>query len=79
MNPINRKKIATVCIVMATFLNPAGYDVLVSMVMNLTGSYWTTMGIFYVLSFLFFILYFKLSNVNPVSWFISIIKRLLRK
>lgn len=76
MNLMNRKNIATLSLVMATFLNPLGYDILVDAVMCLTGSYWSTMRIFYVSSFLFFILYFKLSGVNPIRELINFIKNI---
>ena len=76
MTMMNRKNIATFCLVLATFLNPIGFDIAVDMVMRLTGSYWTTIGVFYCLSFLFFILYFKLSGTNPIGWISGLIKRL---
>jgi hypothetical protein len=36
------------------------------MLLDLTGSYWTTIGIFYLVSVLFFGLSFYYSRVNPL-------------
>ena len=72
---MNRKNIATLFLVIATFLNPLGFDVAVAGVMRLTGSYWTTIGIFYVLSLLCFILYFKLSGINPIRKIINFFRK----
>lgn len=64
---IKRRKIATLCLMMAMFLNPLGFDVMFAMILELTGSYWTTTGIFYLLSLSFFGLYFYLVDVNPLK------------
>jgi hypothetical protein len=48
------------------FFNPFGYDILMKMLLDLTGSYWTTIGIFYLVAVLFFGLSFYYSRVNPV-------------
>lgn len=64
---INRKVLGTVCLVLATFLNPFGFDILVYKLTTLTNDYWTTMHILYVFSALFFglsFLSFKLNNIN---------------
>ena len=53
-----KRKIATLCLMIAMFLNPLGFDVMFAMILELTGSYWTTTGIFYLLSLSFFGLYF---------------------
>lgn len=67
MTPINRRKIATISLVLAMFFNPLGFDALFKLVMNLTGSYWITDLIFYLTSALFLGLYFFLINLNPVT------------
>jgi hypothetical protein len=61
----NKRKIATLCLMIAMFLNPIGFDVAFAMVMKMTGSYWITTAIFYLLSALFFGVYFYLVKVNP--------------
>ena len=72
---MNRENISTAVLVLATFLNPLGFDIAVDLVMRLTGSYWTTMFIFYIMSFLLFILYFKLSGKNPILFLKNIFYR----
>ena len=57
---IVRENLASVFLVIATFLNPLGFDVAFYSVMKLTGSYWITTGIFYLGSACFFGLYFWL-------------------
>jgi len=64
---IRKRKIATLCLMIAMFLNPLGFDVMFAMILELTGSYWTTTGIFYLLSLSFFGLYFYLVDVNPLK------------
>lgn len=59
-----RKKIATLCLMMAMFLNPIGYDIAVAGIMDLTGSYWITMLLFYFGSAVFFGLYFWLADIS---------------
>lgn len=49
------------------FFNPLGFDVLFKLVLDLTGSYWVTTGIFYSVAALFFGLYFYFSRTNPVA------------
>ena len=51
---------ATVCLMLATFFNPFGFDALFALIMKWTGSYWITDAIFYCLSACFFGLYFYL-------------------
>jgi hypothetical protein len=67
MNEELRKKIGTFCLVIATFLNPFGYDLLVYRLTQLTDNYWTTMHILYVLAALFFILFFICYRINPLT------------
>ena len=62
-NFLKRKKaLKTFTLVLATFFNPLGFDVLFAAVMNWTGSYWVTDVIFYCLSALFFGVYWWLSR-----------------
>lgn len=60
-----KNRIATVCLVLATFFNPLGFDALFALIMKWTGSYWITDLIFYLLSALFFGLYFLFSKTKP--------------
>jgi hypothetical protein len=57
---IIKKNRATAALVIATFLNPLGFDAAFYTVMQWTNSYWMTSGIFYLGSASFFGLYFYL-------------------
>lgn len=46
----------TICLMIATFLNPFGFDILVYKMTELTNDYWTTMSVLYLLAFLSFCL-----------------------
>lgn len=62
---VNRKVVGTVCLMIATFLNPLGFDILVYKLMQLTNDYWNTMYILYGLAFVFFLfshLFFRLKK-----------------
>jgi hypothetical protein len=47
-----RKKMATISLMIATFLNPFGFDILVYKLTQLTNDYWNTMYVLYGLAFL---------------------------
>ena len=49
---VTRKAMATVCLMIATFLNPFGFDILVYKLTQLTNDYWNTMYVLYLLAFL---------------------------
>jgi len=66
---INRNKTATLFLFLGTFFNPLGYDALLKWLMDVTGSYWFSISIFYLLSALCFISYFLLVKVNPLKLF----------
>jgi hypothetical protein len=51
---INRKMLGTVCLAIATFLNPFGFDILVYKLTQLTNDYWSTMYVLYASAALFF-------------------------
>jgi hypothetical protein len=60
-----RKKMATASLMMATFLNPFGFDILVYKITQLTNDYWNTMYVLYGLAFLSLslsYLFFKLNK-----------------
>ena len=62
MNVVNRKTLGTVCLAIATFLNPFGFDILVFKLTQLTNDYWSTMFVLYGFSALLFglsFLFFK--------------------
>lgn len=65
----------TVCLMIATFLNPFGYDILVYKLTQLTNDYWGTMYVLYGLAFLLFLLsypFFKLGKRTIGNWLISL-------
>ena len=66
MTENTRRKLGTASLVIASFLNPFGYDLLVYKLTQLTKDYWTTMHILYVFAALFFILFFVLYKINPL-------------
>jgi hypothetical protein len=57
-----KRRLASICLILATFFNPFGFDILFAALMKWTHSYWHTVAIFYFLSGLFFGLYFFLSS-----------------
>jgi hypothetical protein len=74
-----RKNMGIIFLMIATFLNPLGYDVVFAEVMKLTGDYWTTTYIFYVLAFLSFLLSFSLLKVNPIKRMRERLRNLFKK
>ena len=60
-----RKKMATASLMVATFLNPFGFDILVYKMTQLTNDYWNTIYVLYGLAFLSLslsYLFFKLNK-----------------
>lgn len=77
---VNRKKIATLVLMTAMFLNPLGYDALFYMVLKATGnSYVITTSIFYLLSLSLFGLYCYLIKSNPFTWIKKQFKNLIER
>jgi len=72
---INRKRLATTALILCMFFNPLGFDVLFKATMQLTGSYWITDIVFYLISLLFLGLYFYLSSINPLKHLKNKIKK----
>lgn len=62
VNQKRRKRIASLCLILATFFNPFGFDILFATIMKWTNSYWHTVLIFYFLSGVFFGFYFFFSR-----------------
>ena len=72
---IGRKALGTVCLVIATFLNPFGFDILVYKLTQLTNDYWNTMFILYGLASVSFLLsyaFFRLKNLKLGNALIAI-------
>ncbi len=59
------QKMATLCLGLCLFFNPAGFDILFKTILDATGSYWITTGIFYLVAASFLGLYFYFSRLNP--------------
>ena len=60
-----KRKMATISLMIATFLNPFGFDILVYKITQLTNEYWHTMYVLYGLAFLSLslsYLFFKLNK-----------------
>ena len=69
MKYLNKEKLATLFIFLGTFFNPLGYDALLKFLIDMTGSYWFSISIFYLLSASCYILYFFFAKVNPLNLF----------
>lgn len=54
-----------ILLMLAMFFNPFGFDALFALVMEWTGSYWTTDLVFYAVSAAFFGLYFLHVKIYP--------------
>ena len=74
-----RKSIGTICLMAGMFFNPLGYAEIFALVMKISGDYWTTAYIFYVLAFLFFSLSIVLLKVNPIKRIIEKIRNYSKK
>ena len=79
LNEKRRKNLAIPVLMLATFFNPLGFDILFKMTLDWTGSYWLTTGIFYLVSASLFGVYFWLSGKKPITYLISILKSKLFK
>lgn len=66
MQKKKRERLATACLIIATFLNPFGFDAVQSTLIRLTGSYWSANLVMYFLAGCFFGLYFLFSGNNPI-------------
>jgi hypothetical protein len=65
----------TVCLMIATFLNPFGFDILVYKLTQLTNDYWHTMYVLYAFAVLFFgvsYIFFKAGKVVIGNWLMTI-------
>ena len=64
---LDKKTIGDILITLALFLNPFGYDIIVYIINTLTGSYWMTMSIMYMLSISFYSLFIYFSDFNIIT------------
>ena len=62
-----RKKMATASLMMATFLNPFGFDILVYKLTQLTNDYWNTMYVLYGLALLALSLSYYFFKTNKIA------------
>ena len=76
MAPDRKRQIGTLSLMMSAFFCPLGFDAAFYMVMQLTGSYGITTGIFYLASALFFTLSCVLLNLNPFTLTRDFMKRM---
>jgi hypothetical protein len=73
------KKLATVCLMIAMFFNPMGYDAIMKMLLDGGMSYWNVILLFYLLSAFFFGLFFFFSKTNPLRYIITKLKQVIRR
>jgi hypothetical protein len=64
---------------LSMFFLPLGYDALFLLIMKLTGSYWITDLIFYLISASFLGCYFYFSKINPFDHFKNKVEKLKNK
>lgn len=75
MRVATRKKIGTICLAVASFLNPFGFDILVYKLTQLTNDYWSTMYALYAsaaLLFGFSYLSFKRGKKTLGNWLLTL-------
>ena len=63
---MRKQKLATLCLMIALFLNPFGFDAIQLSLIQLTGSLLRANFVMYCLAAFFFGLYFYFSGNNPV-------------
>jgi hypothetical protein len=64
-NVLRHTTTRNILLMLAMFFNPFGFDALFALVMECTGSYWTTDIVFYGVSGLFFGLYYLHTKYYP--------------
>jgi hypothetical protein len=70
-----KKRLATLFLIIGTFLNPFGFDVVQISLIKLTGSLWKANLVLYCLAGFCFGCYFLFSGNNPIKNIISFYKR----
>lgn len=68
-------KIGNIALTLGLFLNPFGYDIVVYLLTLLTGDYWFTMCIMYMLALLFFSVFMVCYNINPIKKINNFLKK----
>jgi len=79
MQKSTRERLATLSLVVATFLNPLGFDAVQLSLIRLTGSYWRANLSMYFLALSFFGLYFYLSCNNPLGFVSDAVTKVFKK
>ena len=69
----NRRKLATISLVLGTFFNPFGFDAIQLILIKLTGSLYGANLVLYFLAGSCFGLYFLLSGNNPFKELIDVV------
>jgi hypothetical protein len=64
MSVVTNHRLAALCLMAGTFFLPFGYDVAFKVIFDLTGSYWTTTFVFYLISASFFGLSFYFTRCS---------------
>jgi hypothetical protein len=72
---LRRRLIGNWLLTIALFLNPLGYDIFVYCVTLITNDYWMTIGFMYTLTGIFFALFLRFYDINPVKVFIEHTKK----
>jgi hypothetical protein len=79
MQKSTRERLATLSLVVATFLNPLGFDAVQLSLIKLTGSYSRANLSMYFLALSFFGLYFYLSRSNPFGFVADAMGRMCQR
>ena len=69
MNEKRKKRnlvLAKLSLFFCLFFNPCGYDAIFKMVLDMTGDYWNTVRIFYLVAASFLGLHFYFLRINPI-------------
>jgi len=64
MTIFGRSGMKELCLALAMFFNPLGYDLLFGYTFKLTGGYWSAVGIFYGIAIIFLMMYFILKKAG---------------
>lgn len=64
---VRNERMATLSLMLCLFFNPLGYDAIFKAILDLTGSYWHTVLVFYLIAGSFLGFYFYFSRINPLN------------
>ena len=76
---MNRKKLSTIFLLLAMFLNPMGFDAIQLILIKLTGSLLRANLFLYCLAVFFFGLYFYFSGNSPIKEIKDIVQNIYAK